>query len=185
MIDRLAFIFLSPLGERLGEGDVSTTRKAPPMCDPVTLMTAAASAASTVIGITQQVQRAQAQQADYGFLAAQQRTAAAADEQRAQFAEQQGEADVDAARQKTAQQLGAAQARLAAQGTDLLGSPIDVLGDLAASGAEDALSLRYRSMQHAWENRVRGAARQAEARRYETEAGRVDPTLGIVKTLLS
>ena len=61
------------------------------MCDPVTLMTAAASAASTVIGITQQVQRAQAQQADYSWLAAQQRTAAAADEQRARVAEQQGE----------------------------------------------------------------------------------------------
>ncbi len=155
------------------------------MCDPVTLMTAAASAASTAIDITQQMQRAQAQQADYSWAAQQQRTAAAADEQRAQFAEQQGEADVDAARQKTAQQLGTAQARLAAQGTDLLGSPIDVLGDIAASGEETALSLRYRSMRHAWENRVRGAARQAEARRSEALAGSVDPTLGIVKTLLS
>lgn len=155
------------------------------MCDPVTLMTAAASAASTVIGVTQQIQRAQAQRADYSWAAQQQRIAAAADEQRARFAEQQGEADVGAAQQKTAQQLGAAQARLAAQGTDLLGSPIDVLGDLAASGEETALSLRYHAMRNAWENRISGAARRAEARRYETEAGRVDPTLGIAKTLLS
>ncbi len=36
------------------------------------------------------------------------------------------------------------------------------LGDIAASGEETALSLRY-----------------------ETDAGRVDPTLGIAKTLLS
>ena len=35
------------------------------------------------------------------------------------------------------------------------------------------------------ENRVRGAGRQAQARYYETAAGNVDPTLGIVKTLLS
>ena len=40
-------------------------------------------------------------------------------------------------------------------------------------------------MRNAWENRVRGAARQAEARRFETEAGNVDPTLGIVRSLLS
>lgn len=52
------------------------------MCDPGTLMTAAASAASTAIGITQQVQRAQGHQADYSWLASQQRTAAAADEPR-------------------------------------------------------------------------------------------------------
>ena len=155
------------------------------MCDAVAVMTAAAHAASTVINITQQMQRAQAQQADYSWSAQQQRAAAAADEQRARVAEQQGEADVAAARQKTAQQLGTAQARLAAQGTDLMGSPLDVLGDTAASGEETALSLRYRAMRSAWENRVRGAARQAEARRFETEAGGVDPTLGIVKTLLS
>lgn len=155
------------------------------MCDPVTLITGAAAAASTALGVVQQVQRAQAQQADYSWAAQQQRTAAAVDEQRARLTEQQGEADVAASRQKTAQQLGMAQARLAAQGTDLLGSPLDVLGDIAAAGEETALSLRYRSMRQAWENRVRGAARLAEARQSETEAGRVDPTLGIARTLLS
>jgi hypothetical protein len=40
-------------------------------------------------------------------------------------------------------------------------------------------------MRNAWENRVRGASRQAQARYYETAAANVDPTLGIVKTLLS
>ena len=43
---------------------------------------------------------------------------------------------------------GQQQARFAAQGTDLLGSPLDLLGDMAA-------------------------------------AGNVDPTLGIVKSLIS
>ncbi|MDI1286036.1 MAG: hypothetical protein PSV46_16745 [Reyranella sp.] len=155
------------------------------MCELATFMTAAASAASKVISATQQLQQAEAQRNNDNWLAMRQRTAASADEQRAQFAERQGEADVDAARQKTAQRLGTAQARLAAQGTDLLGSPLDVLGDLAASGAEDALSLSYHAMRNAWEHRVRGAARQAEARRYGTEAGNVDPTLGIARSLLS
>lgn len=155
------------------------------MCELTTLMTAGAAAASTALGVVQQLQRAQAQRADYSWAAAQQRSAAAVDEQRARQAELQGEADADAARHKSARQIGTAQARLAAQGTDLLGSPVDVLGDLAAAGAEDALSLRYRAMRAAWENRVRGAAHEAEARQAEALAGRVDPTLGIARSLLA
>ena len=46
------------------------------------------------------------------------------------MAEQEGAARVGAVRQKTAQQLGTAQARLAAPGSDLAGSPLDVLGDI-------------------------------------------------------
>lgn len=152
------------------------------MCDPITLMTAAASTAFTV---AQQVQRAQAQQASYVWRDAPPDPAAALDEQRARMAEQEGVAKVDAARQKTAQQIGAAQARLATQGSDLLGSPLDVLGDLAASGEEDALSLRYQSMRTAWENRARASLRPAPVGHYERiAAGPADPTLGIVRSLL-
>ena len=120
------------------------------MCDPVTLITSAASAASTALGVVQQVQRAQAQQASYVWHDPPPNPAAALDEQRAQMAEQEGAANVERAQQKTAQQLGAAQARLAAQGSDLSGSPLDVLGDLAAGGEEDALSLRYQAVRIAW-----------------------------------
>ena len=137
------------------------------------------------VGVTQQLQHAAAQRNDFNSQAAQQRNAAAVDEMRAQQAEQAGEADADKARQKAGQRLGQVQARLAAQGTDLAGSPLDLLGDAAAAGAGDALSLRYDGLRNAWENRVRGAGRQAQARYYETAAGNVDPTLGIVKTLLS
>lgn len=152
------------------------------MCDPITLMTAAASTALTV---AQQVQRAQAQQASYVWRDAPPDPAAALDEQRARLAEREGQAKVDAACQKTALQLGTAQARLAAQGSDLLGSPLDVLGDISAAGEEDALSLRYQSMRTAWENRARAALRPAPVGHYERIAsGPVDPTLGIVKTLL-
>ncbi|MDP2331467.1 MAG: hypothetical protein Q8M19_12335, partial [Reyranella sp.] len=137
------------------------------------------------IGVTQQLQRAAGQRNDFNFLAAQQRNAASVDEMRAQQDEQAGEADADKARQKAGQRLGQLQARLAAQGTDLSGSPLDLLGDVAAAGAGDALSLRYEGLRNVWENRVRGAGRQAQARYYETAAANVDPTLGFVKTLLS
>ena len=162
------------------------------MCDPVTMITGGTALLSTAmgiaqqaIGVTQQLQRAAGQRNDYNVLAAQQRNAAAVDEMQAQQAEQAGEADADKAREKAGQRLGQLQARLAAQGTDLSGSPLDLLGDAAAAGAGDALSLRYDGLRNAWENRVRGASRQAQARYYETAAGNVDPTLGIVKTLLS
>ncbi len=149
------------------------------------LLSTAMGAAQQAIGVTQQLQRAAGQRNDYNFLAAQQRNAAAVDEMQARQAEQAGEAGADTARQKAGQRLGQLQARLAAQGTDLSGSPLDLLGDAAAAGAGDALSLRYDGLRNAWENRVRGAGRQAQARYYETAAGNVDPTLGIVKTLLS
>lgn len=154
------------------------------MCDPITLMTAAASAASTVIGVAQQVQRAQARPG-YVWQNAPPDHAAAIDEQRARMAEQEGAVRVEAAHQKTAQQIGSAQARLAAQGTDLLGSPLDVLADISATGEEDALSLRYQAMRTAWDNRVRTSLRPVPTGHYErVPAGRVDPTLGIVRSLL-
>lgn len=156
------------------------------MCDPITLMTSAAAAASTALGVVQQLQRAQAQQANYVWQDAPPDPAAALDEQRARLAEQEGAARVGAARQKTAQELGAAQARLAAQGSDLQGSPLDVLGDISASGEEDALSLGYQAMRTAWENRVRASQRAVPTGRYvRLPAGRVDPTLGIARSLLS
>ena len=153
----------------------------------VPLITAAVSAASTALGVSQQIQRAQAQQASYIWHDPPPDPAAAVDEQRAQLAEQEGAAEVAAAQQKTAQQLGTAQARLAAQGSDLSGSPLDVLGDLAAAGEEDALSLRYHAMRTAWENRVRASLRPAPQGHYEKvpAGGGVDPHLGIVRSLLS
>ena len=51
--------------------------------------------------------------------------------------------------------------------------------------AGDALSLCDDGLRNPWENRVRGVSRQAQARTHQTAAGRVDATLGIVKTLLS
>ncbi len=61
-----------------------------------------------------------------------------------------------------------------------------VLGDLAAAGEEDALSLRNRAMRTAWDNRVRASLRPVPMSHYEhVPVGRVDPTLGIVRSWLS
>ena len=105
------------------------------MCDPITMITggtallsAAMGAAQQAVDVTQQLRHAAGQRNDFNFLADQQRNAASVDEMRAQQAEQAGEADADTARQKAAQRLGQLLARLAAQGTDLAGSPIDLLG---------------------------------------------------------
>ncbi len=148
------------------------------MCDPIAMITAAASAASTALGAIQQSQQSGQQRAHYDWLAAQQRNAAAVEEQRAAMAAQEGEAAEAQARARTAQRLGTAQARLAAQGTDLSGSPLELLGDIAAAGAEEMLSLRYRGLRDFWERRLRATDREAEARRLDAAAGRVDPALG-------
>lgn len=155
------------------------------MCDPIAMMTMGTAALSTALNVTQQLQHAAQQRGDYAWLAAQQRNEAAIAEGQAQMAGQEGEARAEEARQKAALQLGRQQARFAAQGSDLWGSPLDLLGDTAAEGEARALSLRYGRLRNAWEMRNVSAARMAQARYYETQAGNVDPTLGIAKTLLS
>lgn len=110
------------------------------------------------------MQRVSAQRGEYDCLAAQQRNTVALDEMKARQAEQAGEADAGQARQKAALRSGQQQARFAAQGTELWGSPLDLLGDRAAAGAEDALSLNYEAARNACEHRARGASRQAQAR---------------------
>ena len=81
--------------------------------------------------------------------------------QEALRAEQQGAAEQDRRRLRTAQSIGAARAALAAQGGDIgSGSAPDLLGDIARSGAADALAARDDAAQKAW--RLRLQAMNAE-----------------------
>lgn len=155
------------------------------MCELTTMLTMGATALSTALNVTQQLQQAGQQRGQYDWLAAQQRNEAAVAESQARMAEQQGEARAEAARRDAALRAGRQQARFAAQGTDLSGSPLDLLADTAAQGEESALSLAYEDMRDAWEMRNRSAARMAQARYFETQSGNVDPALGIVRSLLS
>ncbi|NQW53015.1 MAG: hypothetical protein HQ465_17405 [Rhodospirillales bacterium] len=121
------------------------------------------SAAGTAAGLAGQLQQQQAQQqaaaadaarAVYQAQVARQNqnlTARQADE-----ALQRGQVAEENSRRETRQRIGAQAARLAAQGTDIEGSPADILGDTAAAGAVDALTLRANAARAAYGYQVAG-----------------------------
>jgi hypothetical protein len=169
------------------------------MCEPVSAMMMGVSAATTLVGAAQQSQQAQqaaAQQASRAWQAAYQtayqtaqaRNAAAVSEYSAQDAERRGAVEEERQRRKTSLLLGTQQARLAAQGSDLLGSPLDVLGDTAAFGEQDALATRYQAAREAWNQRIQAANQTAQADFHANSAvpplTNYDPGLGIARSLL-
>lgn len=140
--------------------------------------------AQAVIGASQQAHQASAQQGAALYQAALARNAALASEYQAQDAERRAAADEERQRRKMSLLTGAQQARFAAQGTDLLGSPIDILGDIGAGGELDALSLRYQGEREAWLQRLQSANHNAKAVEYEMKAASINPSFGIADSLL-
>jgi len=73
-------------------------------------------------------------------------------------------------------------------GSDLLGSPLDLLGDTAAFGEQDALATRYQAARDAWNYRIQAANQTSQADFYANSAvaplRNYDPGLGIAKSLL-
>lgn len=123
----------------------------------------ALTALSTVMGVVGQVgqQNAQAQAASANAAQARYQAQVAAQnqalmEQKAADATQRGRLAEENRRRLTAQQIGQQQAGLAAQGTDLEGSPIDILGDTAAAGEVEALAVRSQAARQAYEYRAAG-----------------------------
>lgn len=78
------------------------------------------------------------------------------DEAAAQDAERQGIAAVDKARTEGAQAYGTQRAILAAQGTDLAGSPIDVLADTEAATDTAARTAQSNAARTAYGYRLKG-----------------------------
>lgn len=169
------------------------------MCEPVSMVMMGVSAATTLVGVAQQAQEAQqaaAQQASRAWQAAYQtayqttqaRNAATVSEYNAQDAERRGAAEEERQRRKTSLLLGTQQARFATQGSDLLGSPLDLLGDTAAFGEQDALATRYQAAREAWNFRIQAANQTAQADFLANSAvpplTNYDPGLGIAKSLL-
>lgn len=166
-----------------GQGNLSLTRSISPigqfprrtiMCELTAALMMGVSGARTMLGAAQQAQQAQleaaqlsrrAWQASYqtAYQAAQARNAAMVSEYNAQDAERRGAVEEERQRTKTSLLLGSQQARFAAQGSDLEGSPFDVLGDTAALGEQDALATRYQTAREAWSQRIQAANRNAEA----------------------
>ena len=163
------------------------------MCDPIAMIGA------TVLGAAQQAQQAQqaaAQQSSHAwqaayqtaFQTAQARNAATVSEYNAQDAERRGAVEEERQRRKTSLLLGTQQARFAAQGSDLEGSPLNLLGDTAAFGEQDALSIRYQAAREAWTQRLQASSQNAQADFYTASmppwVANPDPGLGIARSLL-
>jgi len=169
------------------------------MCDFVSATMMAVSAATTLVGAAQQSQQAQqaaaqqssrAWQAAYqtAYQTAQARNAATVSEYNAQDAERRGAVEEERQRRKTSLLLGTQQARFAAQGSDLLGSPLDLLGDTASFGEQEALGTRYQAAREAWNQRIQAANQNAQADFLSNSAvpplTNYDPSLGIARSLL-
>lgn len=141
------------------------------MCiDPVTAaaISLATTVASTGLGIASQARQAAAQQAQAAYQAAVARNDRITAERLARDAEARGRLEEDKARLQTRSLIGKQIAALAAQGTDLAGSPADLLGDTAAAGEADALAIRRDAQREAWGFRAKGVALGNEAAAAET-----------------
>ncbi len=126
----------------------------------ISLALAAAGTAASVYGQVQQ-QGAQAQaasaaqaQARYQAQVAQQNQELA--RRQAADATQRGQVAEENRRRLTQQQIGQQTAALAGQGTDLEGSPTDILGDTAATGELDARTIRSNAAREAYGYTVQG-----------------------------
>ena len=83
---------------------------------------------------------------------------------------QRGQVAEESRRRLTQQQIGRQQAALAAQGTDLEGSPADILGDTAAAGELDARTIRANAAREAHGYRLQGLGYGNEAILQSTRA---------------
>lgn len=129
------------------------------MCEPATIamMSMAMTALSTGMSAMGQMnqQAAMGAQANYQSQIARRNAeimeanAKTADWQKAD-ALKRGQVAENQQRLKTAQQIGTQTAQLAGQGTDLAGSPLDILGDTAQAGEFDALTIRNNAAREAW-----------------------------------
>ncbi len=108
-------------------------------------------------------QQADFQRANYVY---QQQVAlqnAALAERQANDALARGQAAEEKRRIQMQQQLGTLQAALAAQGTDLEGSPLDLLGDVAEVGELDARTIRANAEREAYGYRIQALGHTNEA----------------------
>jgi hypothetical protein len=135
------------------------------MCDPVSIGVAslALTAASTGMSFIGQMNQQAAMGAQANYMRQQ------ADQQRqvadwqAKDAISRGKVAEDAQRHKTQQAIGNQTAQLAGQGTDLEGSPTDILGDTAAAGELDALTVRNNAEREAYGYKVAGVNATSQA----------------------
>ncbi|MET1025620.1 MAG: hypothetical protein ABWY00_00525 [Dongiaceae bacterium] len=127
----------------------------------IAIAATAVAAGVSAVGAVQQGQ-AQSQQAKYNAAVARNNQVIA--NQNADDALKRGEVDETEQRKKTQLMLGQQRAGFAAQGADLgSGSVLDILGDTAATGELDALTIRGNAQREARQYLVQGNDLSAEA----------------------
>ncbi|MCW5737790.1 MAG: hypothetical protein KIS73_26960, partial [Enhydrobacter sp.] len=120
-------------------------------------------AIGTGAGFVGQMNQQAAMGAQQSYLAQQARQRQQLADQQARDAIQRGQVAEQKQRDLTAQRIGSQTAALAAQGTDLEGSPTDILGDTKRAGELDALTIRNNAAREAWGYQVQGAGFGADA----------------------
>lgn len=123
----------------------------------------ALAAAGTALSVKGQIDGQAAAGAQQGYLAQLARQRRQLAEQQARDAVLRGQAAEQKQRDLTAQRIGTQTAALAAQGTDLEGSPTDILGDTARAGEQDALTIRTNAAREAWAHEMQAAGYGADA----------------------
>lgn len=143
------------------------------------LILAAVGTAATVSG-QMNAQSAAGAQANYMRQVQQQQQQVA--QQQAADALKRGDIAEQKNREATGQRIGTQTAALAGQGTDLSGSPTDILTDTRRAGELDALTVRNNAAREAWGYQVQGSNAGAGAALY----GSFQPSyLGAGASLLS
>lgn len=135
------------------------------MGDPITIGIASLALAGVGTGasVLGQINQQAAMGAQQSYMAQLSRQRQALADQQAQDAIQRGQVAEQKQRDLTKQRIGTQQAALAAQGTDLSGSPTDILGDTARAGEMDALTIRNNAAREAYGYKVQGAGFGADA----------------------
>jgi hypothetical protein len=140
----------------------------------MSLVATAASAGLGFMGQMQQQQAASAQANYQAQVARQNQQIMEANAKQAEWqkndAIERGKVAEQQQRTKTSQMLGQQEARLAAQGTDLSGSPTDILADTSRAGEFDALTVRNNAVREAWGYDTKAWNARVGANNYGTEA---------------
>lgn len=157
------------------------------MCELATIA-AVASIAGTAMSVMGQMQAgdAAAKSAEYNAAVARNNQIVA--DRQADDAVKRGQVAEDEQRRKTAQIKGAQRAALGASGVALdSGSPLDILGDTAAFGELDALTIRNNASREAYGYKVQGMNFAAEAGLADARgaAAKQSALIGAGATLLS
>jgi hypothetical protein len=138
----------------------------------------AATALSTVVSVAGAAQQSKAAQAQAKYQAAVQRNNAQIAEYQAQDAIERGTQAEQQKRREIQQVIGQQRAAMSVSGLSMdSASFVDTIGDTAAMGEMDALTIRSNAAKQAWAYRAQGAGMDAQAQLYDAQAAQAKAAL--------